>query len=365
MSERFQMNNGHRSSSKPIGLSARHIWTAIAFAVVASVAVIIWPWTQGDSWDSVKGIALDFHWLLVALGFVVLRDLGYIVRLRTLTRGELGWGRSTSSIVLWELASALTPSVVGGSAVASLVLHRNGLSWGRSLATVMATALLDELYFILAVPLVALFVGWVAFFPEGELWFSGSIVAIFWGGYVFMVVLATLLSSALFWRPQFVHRMLRRLFEAAWLRRWASRSHQFSDDLLAASKNLQMLTWKGWIGALTSTVVSWTARFLTLNAVLMAVMAPAMPTGNMLSQMEIWARQLSMWTIMLISPTPGSSGLAEFALPTFMNDILPWTMTAASWAALALIWRGLTYHLYLLAGAAWLPLWLRRTSASN
>ena len=256
MSERSQMNNRHRSSSKPIGLSARHIWTAIAFAVVASVAVIIWPWTQGDSWDSVKAIALDFHWLLVALGFVVLRDLGYIVRLRTLTRGALGWGRSTSSIVLWELASALTPSVVGGSAVASFVLHRNGLSWGRSLATVMATALLDELYFILAVPLVALFVGWVAFFPDGELWFSGSIVAIFWGGYVFMVVLATLLSSALFWRPQFVHRMLRRVFEAAWLRRWASRPSILNDARRLkkfADAHMERLD-----SALTSTIVSWT-----------------------------------------------------------------------------------------------------------
>ena len=45
--------------------------------------------------------------------------------------------------------------MVGGSAVASFILHRNGLSWGRSLATVMSTALLDELFFLLAVPAVA------------------------------------------------------------------------------------------------------------------------------------------------------------------------------------------------------------------
>ena len=83
-----------------------------------------------------------------------------------LARGELTLKRATSSIVLWELASALTPSVVGGSAVASFILHRNGLSWGRSLATVMSTALLDELYFLLAVPVVALAVGLAAFFAR-------------------------------------------------------------------------------------------------------------------------------------------------------------------------------------------------------
>ena len=52
-------------------------------------------------------------------------------------RGELTVKRA-ADILLWELASALTPSVVGGSAVASFIC-RNG-ELGHRLATVMSTA---------------------------------------------------------------------------------------------------------------------------------------------------------------------------------------------------------------------------------
>ena len=98
--------------------------------MLASVAVVAWSVWKGASWESLMDVQI--HWDLggVALGCVALRDAGYVARLLILARGELTLKRATSSIVLWELASALTPSVVGGSAVASFILHRNGLELG-------------------------------------------------------------------------------------------------------------------------------------------------------------------------------------------------------------------------------------------
>ena len=341
-------------------LTPQRIWGAVTAAVLGSVAIVGWSFWKGASWEQFSALTVDWRWVGVALLCVLLRDVGYVVRLWVLARGELTVKRATSSILLWELASALTPSVVGGSAVASFILHRNGLSWGRSLATVMSTALLDELYFLLAVPLVALAVGWVAFLPEAAPWLEGSVAAIFAGGYLFMATLATLLSTALFWSPQRIHKGLTRAFSWRWTRRWRDAGLGLAEDLLRASRDLRTMSLSSGLLAAGATLVSWTARFMTLNALMVALVVPAFPDMT-LGHFDVWARQLSMWTVMMISPTPGSSGLAELALPTFLTDVMPVAMTAALWATLVLAWRYLTYHLYVLVGGVLMPFWLAQT----
>ena len=68
-------------------------------------------WTPRASWALVGVVLL-----------VLLRDAAYMLRLRILSLGSMRWRQCFDSIVLWEFASALTPSVVGGSAVAILIL---------------------------------------------------------------------------------------------------------------------------------------------------------------------------------------------------------------------------------------------------
>lgn len=354
-----------RRASASKWLTTRRVWLAVTVAVVASVGVILWSVVEGATWRALTSVRVAWTWVFVALALAVLRDIGYVVRLMVLARGELGVKRATSSILLWELASALTPSVVGGSAVAAFILHRNGLSWGRSLATVMSTALLDELYFLMAVPVVALAVGWAAFLPEGASWIEGSVTTIFVGGYAFMAVLATFLSTALFGAPKRIRAGLESLATRRPFSRWSEALRQVASDLHNASRDLRTMSWRAWGQAAAATAVSWTARFLTLNAVLMAFLEPLMRNGDALSQFGVWARQLSMWTVMMISPTPGSSGLAELALPTFMSDVLPLALTATLSAAVVLVWRYVTYHIYLLVGGALMPFWLAQTSSPN
>jgi uncharacterized membrane protein YbhN (UPF0104 family) len=104
---------------------------------------------------------------------------------------------------------------------------------------------------------------------------------------------------------------------------------------------------------------------LTLNALLLAVLAPTLADGTGMDHLAVAARQLAMWTVMLLSPTPGATGLAELALPTFMEGVLPLALGAGTWAAAVLLWRGLTYHIYLLVGGALMPVWVAQTSSHN
>ena len=75
---------------------------------------------------------------MLAVLFMFGRDIGYIIRIRVLSGGELSWLQAFRVIMLWEFTSAITPSAVGGTSVAIIYVHKEGISVGRSSAIVMA-----------------------------------------------------------------------------------------------------------------------------------------------------------------------------------------------------------------------------------
>ena len=105
-------------------------------------------------------------WILLAVLFMVGRDLFYIIRIRLLTHKELGWKSGFYVIMLWEFASALSPGVVGGAAVAMFILNREKIALGRSTAIVIVTAMLDNLFYVLMIPLVFFFIDQQDLFPH-------------------------------------------------------------------------------------------------------------------------------------------------------------------------------------------------------
>jgi glycosyltransferase 2 family protein len=64
-----------------------------------------------------------------------------------------------------------------------------------------------------------------------------------------------------------------------------------------------------------------------------------------------------MWVIMLISPTPGGSGVAEFVFSGFLSDFTPLGFAVV----MAILWRLLSYYPYLFIGIIILPQWIKRT----
>lgn len=64
-----------------------------------------------------------------------------------------------------------------------------------------------------------------------------------------------------------------------------------------------------------------------------------------------------LWIIMMISPTPGGSGVAEFA---FGNLMLGLGASSLLLVGLAVLWRLLAYFPYLFIGAFLLPKWLKK-----
>jgi uncharacterized protein (TIRG00374 family) len=328
---------------------------------------IIWPvliglgvggWLMADAWDpevfrSTKWSTASWFFLLGAILLMLMRDVAYIYRIRLLSDNKLSWKQSFQIILLWEFSSALTPSVVGGSAVALYILTKEGISPGRTTAIVLITAFLDELFYVVMVPLIFIIAGFEKLFTsQGEYLFLDTplgITSIFLVGYLFIVILILIIYGAIFFRPDIFNWILVRIFSLKILRRrkqWAINTGQ---DIITTSKEMKGKPFSFWLKAFGATVASWTARFWVVNLLILTI-------TQVDDHFLIYARQLIMWVIMLISPTPGGSGIAEYIFGGFLGEFIPTGMAPA----MALLWRLISYYSYLIIGAILLPIWVRR-----
>ena len=116
--------------------------------------------------------------------------------------------------MLWEFTSAITPSAVGGTSVAILYVHKEGISVGKSSAVVMATSFLDELYFILIFPLLVLFLDSQVLFlaQETGLNFRNEFLLFAIIGYSLKLAYLILLSYGLFFNPRGLKWLLLQIF---------------------------------------------------------------------------------------------------------------------------------------------------------
>ena len=301
------------------------------------------------SWNSIL-------WLFVAMLCMVGRDLGYMIRIRVLSENKLSWLQSFRVIMLWEFTSTVTPGAIGGTGVATLFVHKEGLSVGRSSAIVMATSLLDELYFVIMFPLLVLIVGGERLFsiPDSPGWTHGIMALVLAGFSVkFMWVLA--MTYGLFFNPRGLSKLIYRIFHLPVLRRWKRGAGRAAMDIIATSEEMKSKKPKFWIKAFLSTVLSWTSRYWVVNFLFLAFFAVN-------EHFLIFARQLVMWIILVVTPTPGGSGVAEFTFSIFLGEFIP---IAGFAIALALLWRLVSYYPYLLIGALVVPKWVNDKFTSS
>lgn len=312
--------------------------------------------TQREMLSQVEWTWYSTFWILMALIATAFRDLGYIFRIRVLSDGHLNWRQSFNVTFLWEFASALSPSVVGGSGIAMFIIGREGIALGRATAIVLVTALMDELFYVIMVPIVFVLVGMDNLFPAqlDHAFWGLPIKTIFWVGYSFILILVGLIFYGVFFRPRAFKFALLHVFRLRFLRRWRPLVIKVGDDIAITSIELRGKPKRFWAQAFLATIFSWASRFLVINF----IAAAFFDVGD---HLLLYARQLVMWVILLISPTPGGSGIAEVAFSGFFRDLLP---TLGFIGAIAIIWRLFSYYLYLFMGVIILPRWLRRTKGN-
>lgn len=291
--------------------------------------------------------------LLIALFFAFMRDFMYMYRIRLLSDKQLSWKQSIQLIMLWEFGSAITPTIIGGSALALFIVPQEGIPAGRSTAIVMITTLLDELFYIVFAPLIILIVGinssFIHNFDFDVFGSTFGVTTVFFLGYGAMCLLTIFILFAIFIYPKTFRRFLYNLSSKRLFHKWSAKMKKMGDDIITSSIEFRGKSFWFWTKAYMSTIFSWTSRFWVVNFLILAFT----PVGN---HFLVYARQLVMWIILCISPTPGGSGIAEFAFPLFLNEFLP----IGTSATLSVLWRIYTYYPYLIIGFIVLPIWSKR-----
>lgn len=289
-------------------------------------------------------------WLLVSFIFMVIRDLGYIVRIRYLTDNRFTWRQAFRVIMLWEFTSAITPSAIGGTGVAILYVNKEGLSVGESSAVVMATSFLDEIYFIIMFPLLLLITNVNTLFSfAGGFSLNNSFFIIAVVGYSIKLIYTLILSYGLFRNPRGLKWLIMKVFRLRFLRRWKHGANEAGTDIIKSSKELKKKKFSFWIKSFLATFFSWSARYWVVNTMFLAFFIVD-------DHFLLFARQLVIWIMMLVSPTPGGSGFTEFVFTEYLGEFVPIVGIAAG---MALLWRLITYYPYLIIGAVIFPKWLK------
>jgi len=334
----------------------------IVLPILIGLGVVAWFIVREIDTDALSQLNFTWRalfWLIISWCCMIGRDLGYNIRIRILSENDLTWRQAFRVIMLWEFTSAITPSTVGGTAVAVVFIHKEGISVGRSTSIVLATSFLDELYFVIMFPLILLIVG-------GDILFTTSLqgtgfallnnlVFVAVAGYLIILAWVLLVGYGLFVDPVKIKNTIIWIFRLPFLKRWKDSAVKAGDDIVESSHELKRKPFLFWIKALTATFLSWTSRYWVINAILVAFF-----TIN--DHLLIFARQLVTWIMMIISPTPGGSGFAEIILGRYISDAIPADPANVQSLALAIaiIWRIISYYPYLIIGASIVPGWIQK-----
>lgn len=332
-------------------LNPNKVWIPI----LLGLSIVGFLFYQDDS-VTVENLSLIFQAsvLPVVLAFLVLfiRDFGYVYRIRMITGKKLTWKSSIYVIILWEFASAVTPSVVGGTAVAVFILMKEGLKFGKALAYTMVTAIFDNMYFVVMAPIVYLFAsGYI--FPQNamiESQLGRSLPTLFIVSYSLIAVYTFVMAFAVLVNPRWFRWILLKITSIKFLRRWRNGAYEQGSEIMIASKELRGKGYSYWLKIGLSTIVIWSARYAMLNCVI-----EAFTNQDFFGHLVIFARHVVIWITMLVSPTPGSSGTAEFIFTQFFQEDLGSVTFITN-----IFWRLMTYYPYLFLGAIVLPRWLAR-----
>lgn len=325
------------------------ILVKVAFPVLIGLAVTVWLFNDEFDASSLSEININGHAIagvVLAVFFVVGRDFGLTWRFHTIARPQLSWGRATRVDLMCAFTSAITPSAVGGSALAIFYLNREGVKLGRAATLTLTTLFLDEMFFVVFCPIIMFVVPFDELFINGgQSGFMEGVKIVFWLVYAGICVYILMLFMGIIAYPRWVSRKIKQLFMWRWLKRWRRGAFEMADNMILTSIELRTRSRMWWLNVFGATTLSWFSRYLVVNALFWGFVPEASP-------LVVFARQFVVWVVLMVSPTPGGSGISEWLFTGYYGDLIGSTSIAL---ILALTWRLLSYYLYLIVGSVLLP----------
>lgn len=322
---------------------------------IAVVSYLLYKQFDPRAFAQINWNIHTLFWLSLAVIILVIKHLSYATRLYILSRGEFSFLKCIELIFIWEFSSAVSPTAIGGSAVALFVLSQEKLKAARVAAIVLYTIVLDTAYFVVSLPLLLLIIGPAMIRADlTNLSTLDGWAYTFILTYIFMGLYGLFFYYGLFVRPEHSKWLLSKATTFGFLKRYHQKAIKLGEDFVVASQELKTQSRKFHLRAFLMTALAWSMRFALIMALIYGLIdSVKMDPANVL---KLYARLESMFVIMLFSPTPGGAGFAEFVFGGFLIDFVP---TGVS-LIVAFLWRLLAYYSYLLAGVIVVPNWIRK-----
>lgn len=318
------------------------------------VGYLIWSQWDAAAFGKIHWGFNTIFWLVMAIFCYLIRHVLYAWRMRILSMKAFTWKKCMELIVLWEFSSSVSPTSVGGSAVALFFLAQEKISSARAVSIVMYSLVVDTLYFIITLPLLFIVFGPVVLRPDSTSFSDlGGIGITFISLIAFMIIYGLIFFYGLFINPVHIKTFLLWLSNRKLLSRFSENLHETAVGVVAASDDLKTKDWKFHLATIVSTFGAWVTRFLGLYFIIIALVS-GIP-GSLWSHILLLGRGEMMHSMIQFYPTPGGAGLTEITFGGFYSDFIPIGIAFV----VALVWRLVTYYPYLIAGAIVIPNWLR------
>lgn len=357
MKQKIEAQNSAKNQAEENNSKSPFKLYQIILPIVLGLVVVVLMFLHEFDLNSFQEIKFTWRtvgYIFLAFLLILFRDFWMSTRFRIMTNNELSWKQAYRVNYLREFACSIMPPTIGGGAFAILFLSKEGINAGRSMTITIINLFFDNLFYCVSCPLIFLLVPMNELFNNTSV-VSSSITVIFWTVYPILFTWTTILFIGIFSRPDLIGRFLKYLFRLRFLKRWQSQVVVFADNLVAASKELKKQSFTLWLKALIATFLLWTSRFFLVNALFMGF-------THVDNHLIIYGRQLLLWVVMVVSPTPGGSGLNEIAFKGIYNDL---ALSGGAILIIICIWRIITYYMYLLIGIIITPRWLKKSFTKN
>lgn len=344
------------NDEKQSALQQLNIWKAIIPVILGIAVVFYFFWKKFDreAFDQIEWNSFLALCLLLALIVTILRIISFMYRVYVLSSYKLKLKQTFNVIMIWEFVSAATPFAAGGTAVAPILLTREGISTAESLKVVLLTIFLDTVFLVTIIPILIIGLGKSFLFPditgnEEILSIIQSLQGFFFISYGFFLLTLVALIYGLFINPRGFKWILLRLFSLKWLKKWKHQASETGDEFIVGSKQLKDKKTSYWVKSMLATISAWFFRFMAANFIILGF------NPEVQDHVILLARQVVVFSVAMFMPLPGGSGIAEIAFDNFLIEY-----TEGISAIITPLWRLITYYLVLFVGVAIIPGWLRK-----
>jgi len=325
--------------------------------ILIGLAVVIWLMYKQLDIKELTKITWDFHiffWLFMAVFIYIIRHLFYSWRMRIMTDNVFSWPKSIELIVLWEFASSVSPTSVGGSGVALFLLAQEKLSAAKTVSVVLYSMVIDTIFFVVSLPILYLILGPIMIRPGMEsLSDLDGFGYTFFGVISFMTLYGAVFFYGLFVNPTSIKRLLLLISRFPLFKRFKKDLRRTAMDVVDTSMEMQKKNYVFHAKAMLATTGAWVTRFLAINCIIIALIETT--PFDFYNQFLIMARAETMHVTTSFTPTPGGAGVAEYLFGGYFLDYVSEGIASL----VALVWRLITYYTYLIGGAIIIPIWIR------